>query len=159
MFEEESCNEKKTFIQVDVEGQNSDLWEQLKSKLSSMVLNLLDLKINSNTGANVGEELQKLTTNVLEFANAKLEKPSIENHKLLAEIDSVLANRAKELAEARKLNAEAEQIELNNVCKKLSIAIGAAKVLAQSTNDPQALLFIKSIEELAFIFQENKMLE
>lgn len=159
MFGEEDDIEKKKFSKIDLEGNDRQLWGDLRSKLFNMILSLMELKVNYKTDGNVEEEFTRVTTNIIEFANAKLEKPSIENQKLLAEIDHLLANRAREFAQARKLSAEAEKIELDNLCKKLSIAIGAAKVLARSSNDEETLIFVKNIQELSFIFQEDKFLE
>src|SRR5258708_18237060 len=122
MFEEDDCQEKRTFIKVDVEGNDKSTWAKLKNKLTETLFDLLNTQINSNSGATVRDEIQRITTNVIAFANAKLEKPSIENQKLLAEIEQILANKAKELAETRKINAEAEKIELDNITQKLRIA-------------------------------------
>jgi len=159
MFEEDDCQEKRTFVKVDLVGNDDFTWSKLKSKLTQTLFELLDTKINTNSGATVSDEIQRITTNVIEFANAKLERPSIENQKLLAEIEQILANKAKKLAETRKINAEAEKIELDNIAQKLKIALGLAKVLANSTSDPEAIIFIKNIEEFSVIFtQENKLI-
>jgi hypothetical protein len=158
MFEEDddSCQVNKSYLKVDIEGVDPQLWAKLKSRLTEMVIELLNYNINSKTDGNVKEEFSRITANVLEFANAKLEKASIENQKLLVEIQNILANRGKELAEARKLNAEADEIELKNIITRFKFAIGAAKVLASSSNDAKLLLFTKNFEELLYIFQENK---
>jgi hypothetical protein len=159
MFEDGDCQEKRTFVKVDVEGNDKFTWSNLKSKLTETLFELLNKQINANSGATVNDEIKRIATSVIEFANAKLEKPSIENQKLLAEIEQILANKAKELAETRKINAEAEKIELDNTIQKLKIALGLAKMLANSTSDPDAIIFIKNIEEFSVIFsQENKLL-
>ena len=160
MFEaEEEAFEKKQYVKIEVEGHDKPRWAELRSKLVNVILEILDLKINCKTGGTVEDEFKRISSNVIEYANAKLEKPSIENQKLLAEIEQILANKGKEMAEARKLNAEAEKIELDNIVFKLRIVLGAAKVLANSSEDPELLIFVKNIEELSFIFQQNKILE
>ncbi|MFA6249479.1 MAG: hypothetical protein WC615_21250 [Mucilaginibacter sp.] len=157
MFEEEEGQEVKSYIKVDVEGANPQMWATMKVKLTNMVMELIDFKINTKTNGSIGEEFGRVSANLIEFANAKLEKPSIENQKMLAEIENLLANKAKGFAETRKLNAEAEQIELQNIMMKLKLAIGCAKILATSNNDSEFLIFTKNIEELSYIFQENKI--
>nr|WP_067063242.1 hypothetical protein [Mucilaginibacter sp. L294] len=155
--EEEACGETKSYLKIDLEGANPVLWSEMKSKLTSMIMNIMDFQINTKTDGSVKDEFARISSNVIEFANAKLEKASIENQKLLSEIENILANKGKELAEARKLNAEAEQIELNNMMTKLKIAIGAAKIIASSSKDPELLAFTKNIEDLSFIIQDSRI--
>jgi len=158
--EDEDCRKEiKSFLKIDLEGANLSTWGQLKPKLSAMILELLDSKVNNISNLTIKEEFQRTTSNLIEYANSKLEKASIDNQKLVADIENILANKAKNLAETRKLNAEAEEIELNNILKKLSIALGLAKAIAKSTNDPEIILFTSNIEELAFVFRSNKLVD
>ncbi|MDB5029764.1 hypothetical protein [Mucilaginibacter sp.] len=160
MFEEDdNCHETKSFLKLDVEGADTFIWSKLKENLTILIVELLDSKANVKTGGTVKQESQRIAANILEYANSKLEKASIENQKLFAELEGLLANQAKTHAETRKINAEADAIEIENVAKKLRLAIGLAKAIAPTSSDPNALIFVKNIEELAFIFQEKKIHE
>ena len=65
------------------------------------------------------------------------------------------------MAEARKLNAEADSIEIQNSLKRLKIALGGIKVLAISDGNKDLVIlkqldnFLKTIDAI----QEDKMLE
>jgi hypothetical protein len=157
MMEQEENDETKGFIKVDVEGGDKTMWLKLKLKLTTLITNLLETKINEKSDLSTDEEIKRATANLIEFANAKLEKPSIENQKLLVEIDLALVSKAKCHAETRKLNAEAEKLEIENITNKLKLAIGLAKVLGHSTQDESIILFVKGIEEISYIFQDNKL--
>ena len=159
MEQENSDFETKSFTKISVEGGDKKLWAKLKSKLVNLITELLETKINDKTGGTTEEELKRATTNLIEYANAKLEKPSIENQKLLVEIESVLATKAKTQAETRKINAEAEKIEIENIAGKLKLALGLAKALGHSTGDQEIIIFIKNIEEIAYIFQGTKLID
>ncbi|MGN6639770.1 MAG: hypothetical protein ACTHJ8_12730 [Mucilaginibacter sp.] len=157
MEQENSEFEIKSFTKVYVEGEDKTLWVKLKPKLINLMTELLEAKINYNTGGTTREELKRVTANVIEFANAKLEKASIENENLLAEIELKLATKQKCQAETRKINAEAEKIEIENIEKKLKLALGLAKGLFHSTKDDEIIIFIKSFEELCYIPQGDKL--
>jgi len=161
MFEDDGdCQAKKTFIKIDVEGNDPTIWSKMKARLTETLFELLNSKINSNSGGTVKDEIQRASSNLIEYANAKLEKPTLENKKLLTEIEKILSDKARSAAETRKINAEADKIELDNIVYRLKIILGTAKMIANSTTDPDALIFIKNIEEFSFLFsQEKKMIE
>ncbi|MFD0765365.1 hypothetical protein ACFQZI_10920 [Mucilaginibacter lutimaris] len=159
MYQEDENQETKSYVKIDVEGSNPQIWSKMKSKLTDLIMDALEFNINVKTGASLKDEIGRASSNLIEFANAKLEKPSIENHKMLAEIENILAEKAKQIAEARKLHAEAEEKEFELFVKKFKFALGCAKAFAIQSKDQEFLVFTKNVEELTFIFQENKALE
>ncbi|MCX2432194.1 hypothetical protein [Pedobacter sp. GR22-10] len=151
--------EKKTFLKVEVEGQKASVWESAKGKLMDLMTKLMDAQINSYSDSTVREELKRAGSNVIEFANAKLQRPSLENIKLQAEIELMLKNSAKVDAETRKVNAEAEAVELANLEQKLKIVMGAAKMIAMGERNQEAILFCKDMESLLGQFTNSNLLE
>ncbi|WP_379085526.1 hypothetical protein [Pedobacter sp. UC225_65] len=124
-----------------------------------MISKMMESQVNSVKGTTVEDELKRLSSNIIEFANAKLQKPTLENEKLVAEIGLLLNNAAQSNAMTRKINAEAESIELDNFSKKLRIAFGAAKVIATMDGNPEAILFCKNMEALVAQFNSQVSLE
>ena len=156
-FEEEGL-ERSTILKLDVEGKNSAIWEKCKDSLMEMVTKILDAQLHRD-GKTTVEEFKRASSNLLDFANSKLERPVIENQKLLTEIDLMLATESKSRAETRKINAEAEAIEISNLEKKFKIAIGAATVLARLEKNQEGLLFCKDMESLIAGFSSQQLLD
>nr|WP_121269854.1 hypothetical protein [Pedobacter schmidteae] len=156
-FEEEEV-ERSTILKVDVEGNDSAIWEKCKASLMEIVTKILEAQIHKD-GKTTADEIKRASSNLLDFANAKLERPTIENQKLLTEIDLMLANESKTRAETRKIDAEAEAIELGNLEKRFRIAIGAATVLAGLEKNQEGLLFCKDLESLIAGFSSKQLFD
>ena len=138
--------DSKKLVQVEVEGKNPELWQRLKSKLMVAIEKLLDTEANSDTGTTYRDELKEYKNLAINFGKEKLKRPSIENEKIVAEIDLLYSQRQKTLAEARKTNAEAASIETSTTIKKLKIMLLTMKMLVNENKDE--ILFIKEAENL-----------
>lgn len=151
--------EKKDFLKVEVEGKDKSIWEGAKEKLMNLMSELMDTKINTYSDSTVKDELKRATSNVIEFANAKLIKPSLENMKLQVEIEQMLSSSAKIAAETRKTHAEAESIELANLEKRMKMVMGAARLIAIAEDNTEAILFCNNMEALLGSFGPANMLQ
>lgn len=56
---------------------------------------------------------------------------AVEVEKLLAEVEHLYAQKQTEMAEARKINAEAESIEFDNKIKLLKFSLNIIKVFTE----------------------------
>jgi hypothetical protein len=135
-----------TFLRIEVSGEDGELWKKLRSKLVQAITNFLEFEIDPIKHSSIKEEAQKFTSALLDYGKSKLNKPGIDNDKTLAEIEEIYGKVQKTRAEARKINAEASAIELQNVIRKLKIALGAARVLMVGSPEAETVLFLKEIE-------------
>ena len=93
-----------------------EAWERLQAKVFS-IIETIATRIQESTPASEG--VTSSTTDVAkdilriagDWAKAKVERPSLENSKLRAEIASEFAEAKRRLAEARKAEAEAAKLE------------------------------------------------
>lgn len=150
-------NEKKKVLEVQVVGKNRELWGELRDKLMMAVTKTLDTVINHENNTSIRDEAKEFASALIDHAKAKLKRAGLENEKIIAEIDNLYVRREKELAETRKLNAEAKSIEIKNRIKSLKISLGGMKVLMIGQDGEEDLLFIKQID--AFLNVLNSMEE
>lgn len=110
--------QERDLIRFAITGKNAELWERLQGRIFEVVdaivtriADTADLDApETDAVVEVAQDLAKLAT---DWARAKLERPSLENQKLQAEIAVQFAEAKKTLAEARKLDAETRQIDAN----------------------------------------------
>lgn len=118
-------------IRFELTGKDAELFKSLFSKLTkameSVVQSLAKEEI-SDEKKNTIEEVVKITQS---YVQAKVQKPSIENEKLIAQITSEYATAQEKLANARRTHAEAESIEVENELRKLRAVIEAATLLSK----------------------------
>jgi hypothetical protein len=138
--------ERQRLIKIDLIGKNNDLFTNLKDKLIKKVNKVLDSSIDDNTDLTIKNELQKFTSLGLNFAESKLKKASIENDKILAEIEEKVSLIEKNKAEARKINATARGIEFNQSLKELSFTLRMTKAFMIGDNDKESIIFTKQID-------------
>ncbi|MEX0953648.1 MAG: ORF6N domain-containing protein [Rhizobiaceae bacterium] len=95
--------------------------ERIREKLTQMTEAILNAEINRRDSATVKDEVDKLTTAVLDNVKAQLASKAISNEAVIADIHQKMAAAEKTRAEARKTHAEADQIDLRNLRERLSI--------------------------------------
>lgn len=95
--------------------------ERIREKLALMAEAILGAEINKRDGATVRDEVDRLTTAVLNNVKAQLASKSISNEAVIADIHQKMAATEKTRAEARKTHAEADRIDLQNLKERLSI--------------------------------------
>lgn len=139
-------NDSPKYLRVDVAGQDERLWTVLRHKLIIAINKLLDSEIDAVHHTTLKEEAQKFTSALLDYGKNKLLKPGIDNEKTIAEIEQLYSQKQKNLAEARKINAETDAIELATRIKKLRFIMETAKLIVTGNEGDESLLFIKNID-------------
>lgn len=154
---------KKRILKVDLSGKDENLFKKLKGRLVDAVEKFLDSTIEFQTGTTVREETKKLTSLALNFAEEKLKKAGIENHKLLAEIEEKYSLAEKNKAEARKTIAESRRIEFEQSLKELALSLKLSKVLIIGKKGEEAMVLAKQIDAFLDAIEEiqehKKMIE
>lgn len=155
--------EKKKIIKIDLEGLRGDLFTKLRSKLIDAVDKFLDSPFDYETSSTIRDEVKNFTSLGLNYAKSKLKKPSIENHKLISEIELNYTEIEKKKAVARKENAIAETIEFNHSLRKLVISLKMSKALIIGDKNKEAIIFTQQIDAflnaIEGIAQEKKLIE
>ena len=151
----------KRIIRIEVSGKDKERWYNLRPKLIATINAFLDTVIDTQNESTIRDEAKQFMTALLNNAKSKLEKAGIENQKIYAEIDSLYAQKCKDLAETRKLNAEAQGIEIQNKLRVMKFALSATKALIIGSENSEDILFIKEIDSLieAIKSVENNQLD
>lgn len=144
-MDETNLPEKKQFVQVDVRGKTTELWQSLRPKLIQAMNDVLDAVIDTEHGTTVRDEAKQLTTALLDYAKANLARPGLENERIEAEIRRLYGQMEIDRAEARKKYAEADALEFNTKVKRLRLALGAAKAFLVGEEGEEAVIFTKQI--------------
>lgn len=112
-------------ITVEVAGSTEE-WKRLQETvfgvidtIAKRVGDLSGASLPGNEGSNPTELLQDITKIATDWARAKVEKPTLENAKLRAEIASEYAEAKRRWAEASKAEAEAERIQAEGIAVQL----------------------------------------
>lgn len=153
-----SDGENINYVEISVKGKSDLLWEKLRPKLHEAVNKFLDTVVDSSRKTTIRDEAKELTSSLLKYAKAKLNKPELENQKILAEIDNLYSSKQKDIAEARKIHAEADAIEFQNALNNLRMSLMLTKALLISNKDTNSILFIKEIEGLTEVVNTIKAL-
>jgi hypothetical protein len=141
-----SDNENK-FLKIEVGGKDEGLWAKLRPKLIEAIESLLDFEIDAENHTSIKVEAQKMVSSLLDNVKSRLNKPGIENQKILAEIDETYTRKQKTVAETRKINAEADSIEVKNKIRKLKLKLAAIELAIKIGNPgEEGLIIMKQIE-------------
>jgi hypothetical protein len=105
---------------------------------------ILDVEINKRDRTTVRDEAEALTTSVLDAVKAHLADKQVRNEEVIAEIHRKMAETDKLRAEARKVHAEADALDIKNLRDRFELMKSITATLAES--DPQPL--ITAMDEL-----------
>jgi hypothetical protein len=143
-------------LKLETTGRSATLWAELRPKLMLAITRVLDTVADHERNSTIRDEAKRFTSALLRHAEARLEKPGLENEKIEAEVAEVYAKVETERAQARKVNAEAEAQELSNSIRKLKLLFMCCKVCMAGDDGEEALMlgtqmqsFLASLEELA----------
>ena len=139
---------ENSYIEVTVKGNSNELWTRLRQKLFEAVNNLLDTVVDERSGNTLREEAKEFSSLLLKFAKDHLNRPGLENQKIMAEIECLYSAKHKTLAETRKIHAEAGSIELQNRINALKLSLGVSKMLMIGLTDEKSILFLNEIDSL-----------
>lgn len=143
--------EKKSFLEVQVQGNDIELWREKRSKfievIGKAVETLMGKIIDPINKTTVKEESQQLISQTLNHVKSKLAKPGVENDKTIAEIQEVYAKIEEISINNRKNLADAEAQEFKNFLNQLEFSLGSTKIILLNETDEESVIFTKQIAE------------
>lgn len=113
-YANEEKRDERELIRFAIAGQ-SEAWIRLQDKIFGIIDTIAD-RIQEISGANPemvessASAMKDLSSLATDWAKAKIERPSLENSKLRAEIAKEFAEAKKNWAEAKKAEAETRKI-------------------------------------------------
>ncbi len=121
-----------------------DAWAHLEAKLlgliDTIVSRVQENPSHSTVAKTTGEVVEDISRIATEWARAKLERPTLENQRLRAEIACEFAEAKRRLAETlrieaetRKIDAEAKNIELVALLDNLERLLRITQLMAHAT--------------------------
>jgi DNA mismatch repair ATPase MutL len=117
----------------------------IRSKLAKAVSTLLDTVIDTEKDKTVRQASQALASGALAHVQERLKTRGLENDKLEADTALVLAEAEKLMAEARKTNAEADGIDIDNISKR----IGAVRELMALSREAEPQQFVQLLTHMS----------
>jgi hypothetical protein len=155
--------EQRDLVRFAISGKGLE-WARLQNKLFA-IIDVIAKRVETSCSIDPGkidgsaEALKDLSAIAANWARAKIEKPSLENEKLKAEIASEFAEAKRRWAEALKLEAETRKIEvetnnqgliaaLDNLERLLRIAKAMSHVTFQNVDGDGHLLIGPSPDQV-----------
>lgn len=139
---------KDEFLRVDLKGKNESTWEEYRENFFKKIIALLDTTINFEDQTSIREESREITSEFIKSVKAKLKKDGIENQKNLAEIEVLLSQKKKNIAEARKTAIESEEKQFQLTLKKIRFSLMMMKAKMLGSEDENDIFFLKKIDFL-----------
>lgn len=128
---------------MSAQKQRGDERRKVQDLIVQMASTLINAQINQRDGTSVRQEVELLTTSVLDNVKAQLASKVIQNeetiaeiHRKLAEAEKLRAEARKTDAEARKTDAEAKSVDLKNMRELLDMLKSIEKTLDQEDVTP-----------------------
>ena len=149
---------RQGFIALQMTGQTPQTWAELRLTLIAKIVELVDqVGREKPTTDCLKEQAREIGSLGLDHVKAKLEKPSLENEQIIANVSKTYAEVEKIKAEARKTDSEADAKEFENSIKQLRAMLKVSRVMMlQSVQGEEVSLLGQEIETL---FQTLKELE
>jgi len=122
-YADETSKDQITLIRFCITG-SDEAWKRLQGRIYGLI-NVIADRIEGEGNAesahveSVREATQDVVRIAAEWVRAKVEKPTLENNQIRAEIAAKFAEAKRTLAEEGKLLAETRAIELENENKQL----------------------------------------
>lgn len=133
----EEHRDERELIRYVLDGKGEE-WERLRGRLYS-IIDMIASRIQEMSGAEPdtvdasSSVMKDLAGLAMDWARAKVERPSLENDKLRAEIASEFAEAKKRWAEALKAQAEAQKIAQDSRNQQLVAALDNLERLIRLT--------------------------
>ena len=102
----------------------------LATRLQKAIEGLLDSVVDPRTQSTVRDEAQALLTHSIQHLKDRLERPGLENEEIAARATKLLAEAEATRAAAAKTHAEAGEIELRLLARRLRLVIEAERAMA-----------------------------
>lgn len=104
--------------------------QALIPRLQQALEGLLDSVIDHRSQATLREEAQEILASSIRHLKDRLNRPGLENDEIAARAAKLLAEAEASKAIAAKTRAEAEEVELRTLARKLLLVIEAERALA-----------------------------
>lgn len=116
----------------------------LVPRLQRALEGVLDSVLDQRTQVTVREEAQELLAHSIQHLKDRLNRPGLENEEIAARATKLLAEAEANKAVAAKTQAEAGEIELRTLTRKLRLVIEAERAIAAGELDS----FLAVLEDL-----------
>lgn len=147
--------ERQGWLRVDVKGKTAATWARLREKLILGIEQVLDgITEEHDKGAWIKANAREFTSALLDHAKERLARAGLENAKIEAEVAEIYAKRERELAEARKVHADAADREFETSVKQLRLMLGATKAMLVGEKGKEAILFGKQLNAFLEVVNE-----
>ncbi len=149
-------------LKLSVSGLPEESWNRLQDSLFRIidkVSNKLDenSSIDTDTIDSTSNILKDISSIASQWAKAKVEKPSLENEKIKAEITEKFAQTKKILKETEKTDEEIKSLRIENQHKELSYYLDNLErvfLLMQKFNEAR-LLFLEDGKSASLFIGKN----
>ncbi|MEM1042140.1 MAG: hypothetical protein AAGI91_05870 [Bacteroidota bacterium] len=125
----DALDPKREPLQIDLAGRNPALFDALFAQLEQTLVDVVERLTHAQIDPSSREIMGELLGAAQGYVEARLKAPSIENQVRLAEITRLYAEAEERLAHAREQRASAERQELENLEKKLEVALSMMQKL------------------------------
>lgn len=102
----------------------------LVPRLQGALETLLDTVVDQRSQATVRQEAQQLLTQSIQHLKDRLSRPGLENEEIAARATKLLAEAEASKATAAKTHAEAGEIELRTLARRIRLVIEAERAIA-----------------------------
>src|ERR1041385_4260200 len=109
-----SMSEERRVVKLTLTGQDPEAFARLFSQLARKIQSTIETVSGTPASEGTKQTLDDVTSIAHTFLHAKLERPSLENQRILAEIAEGFAAAEAHAQQARKTAAEADRLELDN---------------------------------------------
>jgi hypothetical protein len=143
------------WIRVDVRGKTEAVWASLREKLIVAIGQVLDsITEEQDKGDWFKATSREFTSALLGHAKERLARAGLENAKIEAEVAEIYAKRERELAEARKVHADADAREFKTSLDRLRLMLGATKAMLIGEKGKEALLLGRQLKAFLEVVNE-----
>jgi len=134
----------ETFVATRASGGTLSATTGLGPRLQRTLERLLDTVVDQRAQSTVREEAQELIAQSIQHLKDRLGRPGLENEEIAARAAKLLAEAELAKATAAKSQAEANEIELRLLARRLRLVIEAERAFAAGQTDA----FLTVLEDL-----------
>jgi len=139
-------DKKKKIHKLEISGKNVETFKKLRPNLIKRIFEMFE-PIDEEDYARNQASLS------FEFLEEKIKRGSIENYKIVAEIEEKFSKAEKNKAEARKIDAEAKKINFDNKLNEMKLFLGLNKAMLLGNKNKEAIVFVKEIDSLIEVIE------
>ena len=114
---------KNKYLRNDLFEKNTEAFDRIFGKITDTLIDVISSICSNKISDNLKESTKDVVQITHSFIQAKLQHPSIENDKLMAEIFTEYSIAELNLASVEKIKAETESLKTENAEKKLELIL------------------------------------